>query len=66
MKLEMPEKPKTEKAKIDLIWDAVFNHLPHLIANIESFTSIRFKFVFAFMGLVLALLGVILGVIVLK
>lgn len=62
MKLEIPEKPPEEKDQISMLWDAVWNHIPHQLA----FISTQFKFVFGFMALVLALLGVILGVIIIK
>ena len=26
-----PKKPKTNAEKIDMLWDAAFNHLPHQI-----------------------------------
>jgi len=62
MKLETPEKPEEEKAQISMLWDAVWNHIPHQLAFIDT----KFNFVFVFMGLVLALLGIILGVVVFK
>ena len=66
MKLEIPEKPAKEKEQISMLWDAVYNHIPHWLCDIEEFTRTRFNFVFGFMALVLALLGVILGIIIFK
>ena len=33
---EIPEKPETIKEQTSMLWDAVFNHMPHRFDKMES------------------------------
>ncbi len=59
-KHDMPKKPKTNTAKIDLVWDAVFNHLPTQL----RWVNLKMNFIIAFMALILGLLGLIIALVV--
>ena len=48
--MKVPEKPKTQKEQISMLWDAVFNHL----FTAQHWQDVMLKFV-------LALLVVIIG-----
>lgn len=54
MKLETPDKPTKEKEQISMLWDAVWNHLPHQL----NFMDTKINFILAFMALLMALVGV--------
>lgn len=56
MKNNIPEKPKTQKEQISMLWDAVYNHLPTRLGWID----IKIGFIMGFLGLILALLGVLI------
>ena len=48
--MKIPEKPKTQKEQISMLWDAVYNHL----FTAQHWQGVMLKFV-------LALLAVIIG-----
>ena len=52
--MKIPEKPKTTKEQINMIWDALFNSLPHRMRS----QDIRINFTLAFMALVLAFMAI--------
>ena len=52
----MPDKPEREDEQISMLWDAVYNHIPHRL----DFLNVKINFILAFIALVLALLGVII------
>ena len=54
--MKIPEKPKTTKDQINMIWDALFNAIPHHLKS----QDIRINFILAFMALVLGLMAVML------
>lgn len=56
MSNKMPEKPKTQKEQISMLWEGVFNHIPTQL----KWQNVKLNFILAFMGLVLALLAVII------
>lgn len=51
-----PEKPKTTKTQIEMIWSQCFNHIPSRL----KWLDLKLNFVLVFMGLILALLAVII------
>lgn len=53
---KMPEKPETMKAQVDMLWDAVFNHIPTKL----NWQNIKLNFIMTFIALILALQAVIL------
>ncbi len=53
MKNTVPEKPKSQKDQISMVWDALFNGLIHRV----NFQDIKINFILGFMVLILGLLG---------
>ena len=53
--MKIPEKPKTTKEQINMIWDALFNAIPHHLKS----QDIRINFILAFMALILAMIGIL-------
>ena len=54
-------KPLTLEEKIDLIWDACFNHLPSLFAGCETrlkWQDVKMNFLLALLAIILAFLAV--------
>jgi len=51
---KMPQKPQRQKDQVDMLWDAVFNHLPSKL----NWIDIEIKFVFLLLVVILAILGV--------
>jgi hypothetical protein len=61
-----PPKPKTEKAQVDQLWDAMFNHLPSTLNAIKTaaekgdkWQNVKLNFVLGFLVLIMTFLGVI-------
>jgi len=54
--MKIPAKPKTQRAQIDMMWDALFNGIPHRLKS----QDIRINFILAFMALILAFMAVIM------
>jgi len=55
--MKIPEKPKTQKAQIDMIWDAVFNSIAHRL----KWQDLKITFILGFMVLVLAFMGLMMA-----
>ncbi len=49
----IPEKPETQEEQINMLWDGVFNHLPHRLA----WLNIKINFILTFMAIELGLTG---------
>jgi len=49
--MKMPEKPKTQKEQISMLWDAVFNHL----FTAQHWQGIMLKFVLAILAVIIGL-----------
>ena len=56
----MPDKPKTHDEQMDMIWEACFNHIPTRLGWVD----LKVNFILAFIGIVLALVAVSLGLLV--
>jgi hypothetical protein len=56
---EVTKKPATQKAQIDMLWDGVFNHLPHRL----DILGIKVNMMLAFGAGGLALLGIIIALV---
>jgi len=54
--MKIPEKPKTTKEQIDMIWDAIFNAIPHRF----KWQDIKINFILAFLALILAFMAVMM------
>ena len=59
MKLVVPEKPKTEKAQISILWDIISNHIIHRL----NWQDIKMNFILGLTGLILALCAVMISLI---
>jgi len=59
-KHDTPNKPKTHDEQMDMVWDALFNHIPTRLAWVD----LKVNFILAFIGIVLALVAVSLGLLV--
>lgn len=53
---EIPQKPETQKEQISTLWDIVCNHL---FTKVNTH-DIKINFILIFVGLILALLGVLI------
>ena len=56
--MKIPDKPKSSKGQVDMLWDAVFNHIPTALRAMEKWNNVRFGFLMGFMALIVALLGI--------
>ena len=54
-KIDIPEKPETMEEKIDMIWKALFNDIPHQLAWQDN----KISFVLTLMAITLAFSGII-------
>lgn len=59
MKDDIPKKPETQRAQIEMLWEAAYNHLPHKI----SILGVKVNLIMAFGGLSLALLAVVIALV---
>lgn len=60
----LPPKPPSEKEQISVMWDILANHLPHCLQDVYDrihWVDRKLNFILGFMGLVLALLGVLIA-----
>ena len=53
---KMPDKPQTMKEQVDMLWDAVYNHIPSKL----RWQNVKLNFILTFMALVLALQAVLI------
>jgi len=53
---KMPDKPESMKGQIDMLWDAVYNHIPTRL----KWQDVKLNFILGFLGLILTLLAVII------
>jgi hypothetical protein len=51
----IPEKPKTQKEQISVLWDIFCNHIFSKVMTLDM----QMKFVLVFLGLILAFLAVL-------
>lgn len=59
MNNKMPDKPKTQKAQIDMLWDACFNHIPSKL----KWMNLKINMVLTFGAFALALLGIVIALV---
>jgi len=57
-KIRTPEKPKTTKGQIDMMWDALFNALPHRL----QWQDVKINFILTFVALILTGMGILLAI----
>lgn len=55
--MKLPDKPKTQKAQINMIWDALFNEIPHRL----KWQDIKINFILVFVALILTGMGILLA-----
>jgi hypothetical protein len=57
--MKTPEKPKTQKEQISMLWDAVFNHL----FTAQHWQGVMLKFVLALLAVIIGLwaFGIVTG-----
>jgi len=55
----IPEKPKTSKDKLDMVWAALFNEVPHKF----RWVNVQLAFMFGLIGVVIALNGLVLSLV---
>lgn len=60
--MKLPKKPKTTKGQVDMMWDAVFNLWPHRL----KWQDIKINFILAFVALILAGMGILLVILVVR
>jgi len=53
--MKIPAKPKTTKAQIDMIWDALFNEIPHKF----KWQDVKINFILVFVALILTMIGIL-------
>ena len=53
----LPEKPKTQKAQIDALWDIVTNHMLSRL----SWQDKKMTFILGLQGLIIALMGILIS-----
>ena len=53
--MKLPDKPKTQKGQIDMMWDAIFNAFPHRL----KWQDIKINFILTFVALILAMIGIL-------
>ena len=58
----VPKKPTKQKEQIDMMWQAVYNHLPTKIKWID----VKANFILALVALILALQGVLIVTLVIS
>ena len=49
--MNRPEKPKSQKAQISMLWDAVYNH----VFTAQYWLGIQLKFVLTLLSIIIAL-----------
>ena len=54
-RMKIPAKPKTTKAQIDMIWDALFNEIPHKF----KWQDVKINFILVFVALILTMIGIL-------
>jgi len=57
----IPKKPETIAEQVSMMWDALYNHVPHRL----RWQDIKINFILAFMALLLTGLGVVVAWVVL-
>lgn len=55
MNWKTPEKPKSQKKQIDILWDVVCNGVMHRLGLLD----IKFGFVLALLGVMMAFLAIL-------
>lgn len=53
---KIPEKPKSQKEQVSMLWDAVYNHMFSKLAAHDKMMG----FTLAFLALILAFLGILI------
>lgn len=56
MNHKIPEKPKTQKDQVSVMWDIMCNHL----LSWAKWQDVKMRFIMAFLALIIALLGVLI------
>lgn len=55
--MDIPKKPEDKDEQISMIWDALYNHVFHRLKT----QDMKINFMFAFIALILALLGILIA-----
>ena len=57
---QLPEKPKTTKEQVSVLWDIVANHL---ITQVRM-NNMKLNFVLGFLGLIMGLIGITIALVI--
>ena len=61
-KHEMPEKPESHDDQMDMVWIAIFNHMPTQLGWLNT----KMTFLLSFMGVLVALTSLALALLIMQ